>query len=221
MARVRCEATTRAGNPCRRWAVHGSKVCQAHGGGKHKPNDIIAKALDGLDKPRCRYTKRNGEQCKSPPIKGGTVCKKHGGAAAHIQRKAQERLQSMINPALVELNKILVAPGTSDGDKLRAVAMVLDRTGYGKGMTIEHKQDKPWEVTMQHIITEIPEDYDPYAGLDIEDAEVIEESTGPIEDYSKLERFDGPRIYPNAGDKATATIRGRAEPFERKGTRHD
>lgn len=221
MSRVYCEATTRAGTPCRRWAVRGKKVCQAHGGGKHKPNDIIAKALDGLDKPRCRYTKRNGEQCKNAPIKGGTVCKKHGGAAAHIQRKATERLQSMINPALVELNKILTAPGTSDGDKLRAITMVLDRTGYGKGLVIEHKQEKPWEVTMQHIITELPEDYDPYANMpqieDIEDAEVVEESLAPVKDMSKHERFDGPKIGPNTREEReqVSRVRGRADPIQR------
>lgn len=210
MSKTHCSAITRAGTPCRRWAMHGSKLCQAH-----QPVDVIAKALAGIDKPRCKYTKRNGEQCKNAPIKGGTVCKKHGGAAAHVQRKATERLQSMINPALVELNKILVAPGTSDGDKLRAVAMVLDRTGFGKGFTVEHTQDKPWEVTMQHIITEMPDGYDPYPE-DIQDAEVVEETLPPIADMSKLERFDGPRIHPNAGDKATARVRGSADPINRK-----
>lgn len=211
MSRVHCDATTRAGAPCRRWAVHGSKVCQAHGGGKHKPNDVIAKALDGIDTPRCRYTKRNGEQCKNAPIKGGTVCKKHGGAAAHIQRKAQERLQAMVMPALVELNKILEAPSTSDGDKLRAVSMVLDRTGFGKGMTIEHKQDKPWEVTMQAIIMPVTDDYQSISD-DIEDAEVVDESLEPVADLSKLERFDGPRIMP---DSATGRgrVRGSANPL--------
>ncbi|GAA1150015.1 hypothetical protein F6W69_10225 [Microbacterium oxydans] len=211
MSRVYCNATTRAGAPCRRWAVHGSKVCQAHGGGKHKPNDVIAKALDGIDAPRCRYTKRNGEQCKNAPIKGGTVCKKHGGAAAHIQRKAQERLQAMVMPALVELNKILEAPSTSDGDKLRAVSMVLDRTGFGKGMTIEHKQDKPWEVTMQAIIMPVTDDYQSISD-DIEDAEVVDESLEPVADLSKLERFDGPRIMP---DSATGRgrVRGSANPL--------
>ncbi len=208
MSRIHCSATTRAGTPCRRWATHGSKLCQAH-----QPVDVIAKALAGIGKPRCKYTKRNGEQCKNAPIKGGTVCKKHGGAAAHIQRKATERLQAMVNPALVELNKILIAPGTSDGDKLRAVAMVLDRTGFGKGFTVEHTQDKPWEVTMQHIVMEMPEGLDPYPD-EIEDAEIVEESLPPVADVSKLERFDGPRIYPNAGQ--TPTVRGSADPIPRK-----
>lgn len=211
MSRVYCNATTRVGAPCRRWAVHGSKVCQAHGGGKHKPNDVIAKALDGIDAPRCRYTKRNGEQCKNAPIKGGTVCKKHGGAAAHIQRKAQERLQAMVMPALVELNKILEAPSTSDGDKLRAVSMVLDRTGFGKGMTIEHKQDKPWEVTMQAIIMPVADDYQSISD-DIEDAEVVEESLEPVADLSTLERFDGPRIVPDA-ETGRGRVRGSANPL--------
>lgn len=198
MAQELCTATTRAGSPCRRRRVRGSDKCQAHGGAKHRPNDIIAKALDGLDKPRCRYTKRDGIQCKNPPIKGSTVCKKHGGAAAHVQRKAKERLMSMINPALVELNKIMTAPGTSDGDRLRAVSMVLDRTGYGKGMTVEHVQTKPWEVTMEHIITAVPTDYDPYAREQIEDAVVLEESMRPVEQVRP--DFNGPRIGPDTAD---------------------
>ncbi|MCB8043603.1 hypothetical protein JM654_03685 [Microbacterium oxydans] len=172
---------------------------------------MIAKALDGIDTPRCRYTKRNGEQCKNAPIKGGTICKKHGGAAAHIQRKAQERLQAMIMPALVELNKILEAPSTSDGDKLRAVSMVLDRTGFGKGVTIEHKQDKPWEVTMQAIIMPMAEDYTT-GTEDIEEAEVVEESLPPVRDMSKLERFDGPRIVPDA-ETGRGRVRGSANPL--------
>lgn len=202
MADNACTATTRAGAPCRRKKVHGSQLCQAHGGAKHRPNDIIAKALDGIEKPRCVYTKRDGVQCKNPPIKGGTVCKKHGGAAAHIQRKAKERLQAMVLPALAELNKIVTAPGASDGDKLRAISMVLDRTGYGRGMTIEHVQAKPWEITMQHIVTELGTDtYDQIE--DIEDAEVVEdESLPPVEDYSRHEQFPGPRIVPDAGGRA-------------------
>ncbi|QEE61601.1 hypothetical protein FVA74_08435 [Salinibacterium sp. dk2585] len=176
---------------------------------------MIAKALDGLEKPRCRYTKRNGEQCKLAPIKGGTVCKKHGGAAAHIQRKAKERLMNMVNPALVELNKILLAPATSDGDKLRAISMVLDRTGYGKGMTIEHVQSKPWEVTMGHIITEMPESHPSESQAtyvlpaleDIEDAEIVEESTLPYPEPVRP-HFDGPRIGPHMDGNVTVLRHG-------------
>ena len=195
--------------------MHGSKLCQAH-----QPVDVIAKALAGIDKPRCKYTKRNGEQCKNAPIKGGTVCKKHGGAAAHIQRKAQERLQSMINPALVELNKILVAPGTTDGDKLRAISMVLDRTGYGKGLTIEHKQEKPWEVTMQAIVMELPPGYDTETEAEvIEDAEIVEESLAPVKDMSRNAQFDGPRIGPDT--PRPVRVRGSAEPPKRRGPSYD
>lgn len=114
-------------------------------------------------------------------------------------------------PALVELNKILEAPSTSDGDKLRAVSMVLDRTGFGKGVTIEHKQDKPWEVTMQAIIMPMAEDHTT-GTEDIEDAEVVEESLPPVRDMSKLERFDGPRIVPDA-ETGRGRVRGSANPL--------
>ncbi|MBH0053768.1 hypothetical protein I6E74_06230 [Salinibacterium sp. SWN139] len=108
----------------------------------------------------------------------------------------------MIEPALVELGKILSAPSTGDGDKLRAISMVLDRTGYGKGMTVEHTQSKPWEVTMEHILTEVPEARQ-HDSEQIEDAVVIEDTSEetfpPVEPLRP--EFDGPRIGPiNGGD---------------------
>ncbi|HWL59748.1 MAG TPA: hypothetical protein VNQ48_02565 [Microbacteriaceae bacterium] len=164
---------------------------------------MIAKALEGIEKPRCVYTKRNKERCKNAPIKGGTVCRKHGGAAAHIQRKARERLQSMIVPALVELNKILVAPGTSDGDKLRAISMVLDRTGYGKESNHLHTVEvKPWEKTMEAIVVELSGETE-----DVQDAEIVEESALPAPEPSKHE-FDGPRIGPGIDGNVTVLSSG-------------
>ncbi|MBZ5739770.1 hypothetical protein [Nocardioides mangrovi] len=104
---------------------------------------VPKKGLHGVpgsknDARRCTATaNRTGERCKAPAIKGGNVCRMHGGALPQVRKKAAERLQEMVEPALVELNKILAREDTSDADKLRAIQMVLDRTGHGPGSKLE------------------------------------------------------------------------------------
>jgi hypothetical protein len=57
------------------------------------------------------------------------VCGAHGGRAPQSRLKARERLDEMVEPALVELRK-LVARADSDGVRLSAIKDILDRTGY-------------------------------------------------------------------------------------------
>jgi hypothetical protein len=210
------------GKPCRNWAISGSDYCGVHGG-----SIKIATATAGDLQNRCTaHSTRSGEQCKKAAIRGGTVCRTHGGGAAHVAKKARERLQELAEPAVVQLNRILSAQGTSDSDRLRAIQMVLDRTGLGPGLSVE-VEVKPWEVTMQHIyrqdagvqiIRTVPEDLRKemselpgYAtgGItlqDIEDAEVVED-----EDESDIPRIVPPKLL---GEKAT--VRGSSQPPRRK-----
>lgn len=204
MSDTTCTATTNAGNPCRRKRVRGSDKCQAHGG-------VAGQAVfdESKFKNRCSAkSTRSGEQCRKPAIKGGTVCRTHGGNLPVVKKKAKERWRELEEP-MVALTERMVekaaAGGMSDGDTLRLMAFLADRMGYQRGITVEHTQDKPWMVTMEHIITEIPEGYDPYAHQrqleDIQDAEVVEESLPPVADYSKHERFDGPKIGPGTREE--------------------
>lgn len=196
------------GQPCKKWAVNGSDFCPVHGGSPKK----------GLGDPssfvnRCSATNRFGEQCRNPSIRGGTVCRSHGGASPQVKKKARERLLEMVEPALVQLSQIMEKPSTSDSDRLRAIQMVLDRTGYGPGHTLE-VEVKPWELTMQRIVKELPSvdmvatpepAYDPE---DIEDAEVIEDHHP--RDYL-------PQIVPPTVLGESATIRiGSAQPPRRQ-----
>lgn len=85
----------------------------------------------------CTATKRNGKPCGLPPIKGGTVCHKHGGAAPQVRAAANRRLIEMVIPAMKELHKIINREDVADADKLRAIQMVLNRTGYSERQQID------------------------------------------------------------------------------------
>jgi hypothetical protein len=61
----------------------------------------------------------------------------HGGAAPQVKAKANQRLIEMILPALTHLRRIIDSPNTSDADKLKAINMVLNRTGYGERHNID------------------------------------------------------------------------------------
>lgn len=78
---------------------------------------------------------------------------------------------SLVEPTLVELQKILTKPTTSDTDRLRAIQIVLDRTGlHAKtDMTIEH-EIKPWEGLVDGILRKMEE-----RDQEIIEAEVVEE----------------------------------------------
>lgn len=182
------------GRRCNRWAVNGKDFCAVHGG---------ASELSGFANPenlknRCvARSSRTSTQCKRPALPGMRVCRNHGGATKASRAKAQELLDRMVEPVLWELRDIALNPSRamSEGERLRAIAMVLDRT---MPKEVKHEIEvKPWEITMQQIIVEngapslnrqpspeqvaelesfMPEDHrvdDDYD--DIEEAEIVEE----------------------------------------------
>jgi hypothetical protein len=111
-------------------------------------------------------------------MKGTTVCRKHGGTAPQTQKKARERLLEMVDPAIVQLHRILEKDTTTDADKLRAITMVLDRTGYGREAKLE-VEVRPYEKLMEGIVIRdqgeldaAPAEPDP----NVIDAEVVDDS---------------------------------------------
>ena len=85
----------------------------------------------------CSAIKRNGKPCGLPPIRGGTVCHKHGGSAPQVRAAANRRLIEMVIPAMKELHKIINREDVADADKLKAISMVLNRTGYSERQQID------------------------------------------------------------------------------------
>ncbi len=53
----------------------------------------------------------------------------------------------LVNPALAELQRILTKPDTTDADRLRAITLLLDRTGYGPKSQVE-VEVRPWQELM-------------------------------------------------------------------------
>jgi hypothetical protein len=56
----------------------------------------------------------------------------HGGSAPQVKAKANQRLIEMVLPAMGELRRIIDSKTASDADKLKAVNMVLQRTGFNE-----------------------------------------------------------------------------------------
>ena len=81
---------------------------------------------------QCTAHRKNGDRCKRRPIRGGSVCHTHGGAAPQVKKKARERLDALVEPALDTL-KHLVDHAESESVAAGAANSLLDRVGYGKG----------------------------------------------------------------------------------------
>lgn len=90
---------------------------------------------DPMDPQRCRARNRAGAQCGNRPIVGGRVCRMHGGAAPQTKRAAAMRLAELEAPAVAQLAKLLLM-SESDAVRLRAVTVVLDRTGHPPGILV-------------------------------------------------------------------------------------
>lgn len=189
---AQCEAT-RLGHPdkneeprrCRRNAVRGSTFCQAHGGTEDPKALPAYPRKDTGNTVQCIATvKKTGLRCKRHAILGGTVCNKHGGKSPMVAKKARQRMEAMVGPALRQLNEILTKPDTSDSDRLRAIALLLDRCGFGpkNEVTLEVKS---YEKVIATIFRDVP----PELEYDIVEGEVVDgpesiEADDPEFDYS-------------------------------------
>lgn len=190
--RRRCKGTVgnpasqRFGAQCGAWAMPGLDYCNMH---RAKAPELLAN--------RCVRRKKDGEQCRNPAVRGSTVCMKHG-INRFALAKAQQRLASFADPALTVLYDLMIKPSTSDSDRGRYALAIIDRVGLSPNARIEVGVEmKPWEITMQHILRELPEDYMPaIAGAPggaiddtVIDAEVVDE---PVNSRDALTRIIPP-----------------------------
>ena len=81
-------------------------------------------------------SKQSGQQCRMGAIPGGAVCRFHGGAAPQVQRRARERLDALVDPAIEKLGKLLQRD-QHPSVQLAAVKDILDRNGFRPAAKIE------------------------------------------------------------------------------------
>jgi len=194
------------GQRCRLYARRGSAYC-----GKHGENHTSGPGHPETLEHRCIARNRFNEQCRQPAMRGSTVCGAHGGRRKATRAKAQRRLLAAVDPVLSALFEVAMRPGTSDSDRLRAIAMVLDRAGFGTTSQLEIEvQLKPWEKVMNHIVKEIPADYEvpavptsPVRGEYIEDAVIVEDTL----EARHRARDLLPQIIPPSSSNQRATVR--------------
>ena len=75
-------------------------------------------------------SKQSKKRCRKQAINGGTVCAMHGGAAPQVKRKAKERFQELVAPAINRLEKIINDPQVSPGAAIAACRDIIDRAGH-------------------------------------------------------------------------------------------
>ena len=82
-------------------------------------------------------------QCERWAINGGSVCATHGGRAPQVKRSAKERLEELVDPAIIGLRRAIKS--NDIGASVRASQIVLDRTGFHPSRSIElyGKEDAP------------------------------------------------------------------------------
>jgi|GEM_PF-2180280 len=222
----RCEATVKQkrsenfGRQCERPAVTGGTLCSAHGGIEQVDMPIPDRLM--RFRQRCRATKANGEPCKNYAIHGGSVCPMHGGKSGPVKKAARERLLEMVDPAMAQLLRIITKKDTSDADRIRAIQIVLDRTGYHAKAEVT-AEIKPWmhlvsgEGSPAGILRSVPED------AEVIDAEVVEEPN-PLDlpevrdaadairrEGGTLEPFEAEPV-PEPGDAVVIDLKARSEP---------
>jgi len=81
-------------------------------------------------------SKQSKKRCRRRAIKGGTVCRMHGGGAPQVEKKARERLNDLVDPAINKLAEAL-EHGKLSPQAITAARDILDRTGYKPGVDLK------------------------------------------------------------------------------------
>lgn len=143
------EQSVKTGARCRRPAVTGADVCAGHGGIEKSITPYAIRQRNQRVKCKATIAGSKGQTpCGNYAVPGATVCRFHGGASPQVKRKARERLMDMIDPAVTHLQRIIEKDTTSDADRLRAIQMLLDRTGYGPKSEVT-LEAKPWQQMVE------------------------------------------------------------------------
>jgi hypothetical protein len=89
---------------------------------------LVENAPKVVAQRKCTAKNQAGKPCGKYAIKGGSVCPTHGGSAPQVKKAAAKRLLAMVEPALVELQELVIQNGHLP-TKLGAIRTVLERAG--------------------------------------------------------------------------------------------
>ena len=89
------------------------------------------------------------------------VCRYHGGGAPQVQKKARERLEALVDPAINQYKTLLKSK--HHPTRLGAVKDILDRTGYKPTERIEQTNYTAEEIEQCERLT--PDELDQYIAL--------------------------------------------------------
>ena len=121
--------------------------------------EALEKVQTALEHPRregalCGAKTASGHPCRRAPIKGGARCVLHGGASPLARQEAERRLLLGVSLSLDRLLDALsehdhppcdhcgCSPGRADPTVLRAAIALLDRSGFGPGIRLQHSNEE-------------------------------------------------------------------------------
>ena len=121
--------------------------------------EALEKIKGDLGQPRragstCDAKTAAGNPCRRAPIKGGSRCVLHGGASPLARQEAERRLLLGVSLSLDRLLDALsehdhppcelcgCSPLARDPVVLRAAIALLDRSGFGTGIRLQHSNEE-------------------------------------------------------------------------------
>ena len=120
----------------------------------------LEKVQAALEHPRregatCGAKTSAGNACRRSPIRGGTKCCLHGGGSPLARQAAERRLLYGVSHALDRLIDAVSEhehegpceacgcnPSSRDPNTLRAAIALLDRSGFGPGLTLRTEEEE-------------------------------------------------------------------------------
>ena len=170
--------------------------------------EALEKLKTTLGQPRrgalCGAKTSMGTSCRRRPIRGGARCVLHGGGSPLAREAAERRLMYGVSLALDRLLDSLSEhehdgpcalcgcnPSSRDPNTIRAAIAVLDRTGYGPGLTLHTEEVEPVSEVRVHIIEPSSEQLAEYEASDREAAAAAAERNNQDPEPEQPQPTDG------------------------------
>ena len=152
----------------------------------------------------CGAATSAGPPCRRRPIKGGARCVLHGGGSPLAREAAERRLMYGVSLALDRLLDALsehehdgpcalcgCSPSSRDPNTLRAAIALLDRSGFGPGVTLHTEEEAHVGEVRITIVDPDPEQLAEYEASDREAAAAAAERNAYNQDPEPEQPTDG------------------------------